>query len=106
MSAQAKRPNYDAGTFLGRIYSLTHTITLIPGDGTGPEIVEATRRAIEATGVKIEWDVHEIGMSAMAKLRTPFPNDALESARRNPVRLKSQMTPMLAKAVRVVDVAL
>ena len=73
----------------GEAHSLTHTITLIPGDGTGPEIVEATRRAIEATGVKIEWDVHEIGMSAMAKYGTPFPNDALESVRRNRVALFS-----------------
>src|SRR5207245_5292761 len=55
---------------------LTHTITLIPGDGTGPEIVEATRRAIEATGVKIEWDVHGVGVAAMAKGGRPLPRAA------------------------------
>jgi isocitrate dehydrogenase (NAD+) len=44
--------------------ALTHRITLIPGDGTGPEIVDATRRSIEATGVAIEWDVHDIGLPA------------------------------------------
>src|SRR2546428_4833934 len=106
MSAQAKRPNYDAGTFLGRIYSLTHTITLIPGDGTGTKLVEATRRAIDGTGVKIEWDVHEIGMSAMDKYGTPFPNDALESVRRNRVALKGPLTTELGTGFRSVNVAL
>jgi len=90
----------------GEAHSLTHTITLIPGDGTGPEIVEATRRAIEATGVKIEWDVHEIGMSAMAKYGTPFPNDALESVRRNRVALKGPLTTELGTGFRSVNVAL
>jgi isocitrate dehydrogenase (NAD+) len=85
---------------------LTHTITLIPGDGTGPEIVEATRRAIEATGVKIDWDVHEIGMPAMAKLGTPFPKDALESVRRNRVALKGPLTTELGTGFRSVNVAL
>jgi isocitrate dehydrogenase (NAD+) len=85
---------------------LTHTITLIPGDGTGPEIVAATRRAIEATGVKIEWDVHEIGMPAMAKQGTPFPKDALESVRRNRVALKGPLTTELGTGFRSVNVAL
>jgi isocitrate dehydrogenase (NAD+) len=85
---------------------LTHTITLIPGDGTGPEIVEATRRAIEATGVKIEWDVHEIGMPAMAKHGTPFPKEALESVRRNRVALKGPLTTELGTGFRSVNVAL
>ena len=85
---------------------LTHTITLIPGDGTGPEIVEATRRAIEATGVKIEWDVHDVGMPAMAKQGTPFPKDALESVRRNRVALKGPLTTELGTGFRSVNVAL
>src|SRR5438445_12684599 len=85
---------------------LTHTITLIPGDGTGPEIVEATRRAIEATGVKIEWDVHEIGMPAMAKHGTPFPKEALESVRRNRVALKGPLTTELGTGFRSGNVAL
>jgi isocitrate dehydrogenase (NAD+) len=85
---------------------LTHTITLIPGDGTGPEIVAATRRAIEATGVKIEWDVHEIGMPAMAKHGTPFPREALDSVRRNRVALKGPLTTELGTGFRSVNVAL
>jgi isocitrate dehydrogenase (NAD+) len=90
---------------LGRA-SLTHTITLIPGDGTGPEIVEATRRAIEATGVKVQWDVHDIGMPAMAKHGTPFPQDAIESVRRNRVALKGPLTTELGTGFRSVNVAL
>ena len=86
--------------------SLTHSITLIPGDGTGPEIVEATRRAIEATGVTIQWDVQDIGMSAMAKYGTPFPKDALESVRRNRVALKGPLTTELGTGFRSVNVAL
>src|SRR5688572_7683904 len=90
----------------GEGVSLTHTITLIPGDGTGPEIVEATRRAVEAAGVKIQWDVHDIGTPAMAKHGTPFPKDAIESVRRNRVALKGPLTTELGTGFRSVNVAL
>ena len=86
--------------------SMTHTITLIPGDGTGPEIVEATRRAIEATGVKITWDEQEIGVPAMAKHGTPFPQEALDSIRKNKIGLKGPLTTELGKGFRSVNVAL
>src|ERR1700704_2028198 len=86
--------------------ALTHRITLIPGDGTGPEIVEATRRAIEATGVQIEWDVHDIGVPALQKLGDPFPKTALDSIRRNKVGLKGPLTTELGTGVRSVNVAL
>src|SRR5947209_2125721 len=85
---------------------VTHTITLIPGDGTGPEIVEATRRAIEATGVRIEWDRQEIGVPAIEKYGTPFPPAALDSIRRNKVGLKGPLTTELGKGFRSVNVAL
>ena len=85
---------------------MTHRITLIPGDGTGPEIVEATRRAIEATGVAIEWDVHDIGVPAMQKHGDPFPKSALDSIRRNKVGLKGPLTTELGKGFRSVNVAL
>ncbi len=85
---------------------MNHTITLIPGDGTGPEIVEATRRAIEATGVKIEWDHQEIGVPAIAKFGTPFPPEALASIRKNKVGLKGPLTTELGKGFRSVNVAL
>src|SRR6266545_6763421 len=86
--------------------AMTHTITLIPGDGTGPEIVEATRRAIEATGVRIEWDVQDIGVPAIAKYGTPFPEAALASIRRNKVGLKGPLTTELGTGFRSVNVAL
>ncbi len=85
---------------------VTHRITLIPGDGTGPEIVEATRRAIEATGVAIEWDVHDIGIPAMQKLGDPFPKSALDSIRRNKIGLKGPLTTELGTGMRSVNVAL
>jgi isocitrate dehydrogenase (NAD+) len=84
----------------------SHRITLIPGDGTGPEIVEATRRAIEATGVQIEWDRQEIGVPAIAKFGTPFPPEALASIRRNRVGLKGPLTTELGTGFRSVNVAL
>src|SRR5713101_4107505 len=85
---------------------VTHRITLIPGDGTGPEIVEATRRAIEATGVPIEWDLHDIGLPAMQRLGDPFPKSALDSIRRNKVGLKGPLTTELGTGMRSVNVAL
>ena len=83
-----------------------HTLTLIPGDGTGPEIVEATIRAIEATGVQIIWDRHEIGVPAIEKYGTPFPQAALDSIKRNKVGLKGPLTTELGKGFRSVNVAL
>jgi len=84
----------------------THTLTLIPGDGTGPEIVEATCRAIEATGVKIVWDVHDIGVPAMEKHGDPFPKSTLDSIRRNRIGLKGPLTTELGTGMRSVNVAL
>ena len=85
---------------------MTHVVTLIPGDGTGPEIVEATRRAIDATGVDIRWDVQEIGVPAIAKHGTPFPKDALDAIRRDRVALKGPLTTELGTGFRSVNVAL
>jgi isocitrate dehydrogenase (NAD+) len=85
---------------------LTHTITVIPGDGTGPEIVAATRRAIDATGVGIAWDEQEIGLPAIEKHGEPFPRAALDSIRRNKVGLKGPLTTALGTGMRSVNVAL
>lgn len=74
---------------------MKHTITLIPGDGIGPEIVAATVRVIEATGVDIEWETHILGAQAQEKFGTTLPDATLESIRRNKVALKGpQMTPV------------
>ena len=85
---------------------MTHVVTLIPGDGTGPEIVEATRRAIDATGVEIRWDTQQIGMAAIASQGTPFPQAAIDSIRRNKVALKGPLTTELGTGFRSVNVAL
>ncbi|MEI8218650.1 MAG: isocitrate/isopropylmalate family dehydrogenase, partial [Elusimicrobiota bacterium] len=55
----------------------TRTITLIPGDGTGPELTETTIKVIEATGVKIQWEIKEAGSDVMEKYGTPLPDDTL-----------------------------
>jgi len=70
-------------------------ITLIPGDGVGPEITEATVRALEATGVVIKWDIRQIGEAALKKYGTPLPNEVLRSIRKNKVALKGPVgTPV------------
>ena len=74
---------------------MKHTITLIPGDGIGPEIVAATVRVIEATGVDIEWETQILGAQAQEKFGTTLPDATIESIRRNKVALKGpQMTPV------------
>ncbi len=83
-----------------------YRVTLIPGDGTGPEIVEATRRVLEATGVAFDWDVQEAGIDVYEKLGTPMPESVFESIRRNKVALKGPITTPLGKGFRSVNVAL
>lgn len=85
---------------------LAYKITLIPGDGTGPEITEATRRVIEATGVDIEWDVKDAGVDVMDKYGTPLPSEVIESIRTNKVALKGPITTPIGKGFRSVNVAL
>ena len=72
-----------------------HTITLIPGDGIGPEIIAASVRVIEATGVDVAWETHIMGAQALEKYGTTLPEDTIESIKRNKVALKGpQMTPV------------
>ncbi|MDM7923951.1 MAG: isocitrate dehydrogenase (NAD(+)) [Pyrinomonadaceae bacterium] len=74
---------------------MKHTITLIPGDGIGPEIIAATVRIIEATGVDIEWETHILGALAHEKYGTTLPESTIESIKKNRVALKGpQMTPV------------
>ena len=83
-----------------------HTITLIPGDGIGPEITEAAVKVIEATGVPIRWDRQIAGMAALDKYGTPLPDDTLESFRRNKVALKAPLTTPVGGGYRSVNVTL
>jgi isocitrate dehydrogenase (NAD+) len=85
---------------------MTYKITLIPGDGIGPEISQATQRVIDATGVPIEWEVMEAGESAIARGGNPLPPEVLESVRRNKVALKGPITTPVGKGFRSVNVGL
>lgn len=85
---------------------MVHKITLIPGDGTGPELAEAARRVIDATGVKIDWEVHDAGVDVMEKYGTPLPETVLESIRRNKIALKGPITTPIGTGFRSVNVAL
>jgi isocitrate dehydrogenase (NAD+) len=83
-----------------------HRVTLIPGDGTGPEITEATRRVLEATGVKFEWEVQLAGVDVMEQFGTPLPEQVLESIRTNKVAIKGPITTPVGTGFRSVNVAL
>jgi isocitrate dehydrogenase (NAD+) len=81
-------------------------ITFIPGDGIGPEVAEATRRVLEATGVEFQWDTVIIGSQAQGKFGTPLPDHALRSIRKNKVALKGPVTTPVGSGFRSVNVAL
>jgi len=85
---------------------MAYRITLIPGDGVGPEVTEATRRVLEATGVSFRWDLADIGSKAQNTLGTPLPEPVLESIRRNKVALKGPVTTPVGSGFRSVNVAL
>src|SRR5262249_11865342 len=86
--------------------AMAYQVTLIPGDGVGPELAEVTRQCIDATGVAIEWDVQEAGVDVMAKLGTPVPDSGIESCRRTKVALKAPITTPVGTGFRSVNVYL
>ena len=83
-----------------------HQVTLIPGDGTGPELVEATRRVLEASGAEFDWDVHPAGEDVFAEEGTPFPDRTLESIKRNKVGIKGPTTTPVGAGFRSINVQL
>ena len=83
-----------------------HAVTLIPGDGVGPEICDATVRVLEATGVEFDWDVQQAGVRAIKEFGTPLPSHVLESIRKNRVALKGPITTPVGSGFRSVNVAL
>ncbi len=85
---------------------MTYNITLIPGDGIGPEITEATRRVLEATGVSFNWDVVYAGADVQDEYGTPLPSHVLESIRKNKVAIKGPVTTPVGSGFRSVNVAL
>jgi isocitrate dehydrogenase (NAD+) len=84
----------------------SHRVTLIPGDGTGPEIAEATRRVLEASGAKFDWDVRHAGADVMDEYGTPLPDEVLDSIRANKVAIKGPITTPVGTGFRSVNVAL
>lgn len=85
---------------------MVHKITLIPGDGIGPEVTEAATRCIEATGVKIEWEEVIAGQQAEDKFGNALPNEVLESIRKNRVCLKGPIITPIGRGFRSVNVAI
>ena len=92
------------------IMGTTHRVTLIPGDGVGPELTEATRRVLEAAagtvGSSFDWDVQEAGVDIMESAGTPLPEETLASVRRNKIAIKGPITTPIGTGFRSVNVAL
>jgi len=86
---------------------MAHRVTLIPGDGTGPELAEATRRVLEATGVEFDWDVQQAGADVMDQFGgNPLPEQTLDSIRRTGVAIKGPITTPVGGGFRSVNVGL
>jgi isocitrate dehydrogenase (NAD+) len=85
---------------------LSYNVTLIPGDGVGPEITEAARRVLEATGIKFNWELAYAGAEVMARQGTPLPNSVVKSIKKNKVALKGPVTTPVGTGFRSVNVAL
>jgi isocitrate dehydrogenase (NAD+) len=85
---------------------MSHRVTLIPGDGIGPELAEATRRVLDASGVPLEWEVVDAGEAVMAEHGTPLPEHVLDSIRRNRVAIKGPITTPVGEGFRSVNVTL
>src|SRR5688572_8683190 len=85
---------------------MAHRVTLIPGDGTGPELIDATVGVLEATGVAFEWERVEAGEAQLKSRGTPLPDEVLDSIRRNRIALKGPITTPIGEGFRSVNVTL
>src|SRR5438552_1392253 len=85
---------------------ITHTITLIPGDGIGPEVTEAVLRILDRAGVSIAWDRHQAGVVAFERSGRALPVELLDSIRKNKVALKGPVTTPIAEGFASVNVGL
>jgi isocitrate dehydrogenase (NAD+) len=85
---------------------MSHDVTLITGDGVGPEVAEAARRCVDATGVTIGWDVQEAGIEVMERTGNPLPDAVLQSIRRTRCALKAPITTPVGKGFRSINVHL
>ncbi|HET6820012.1 MAG TPA: isocitrate/isopropylmalate dehydrogenase family protein [Candidatus Limnocylindria bacterium] len=85
---------------------MAYTVTLIPGDGIGPELAEATTRVLEATGITFEWDTQTAGEATIASEGTPLPDRVIDSIRRTGVAIKGPITTPVGSGFRSVNVGL
>jgi isocitrate dehydrogenase (NAD+) len=85
---------------------MAYDVTLITGDGTGPELAAAARKCVDATGVKINWDVQEAGIDVMARTGTPLPDAVMESVKRTRCALKAPITTPVGTGFRSINVYL
>jgi len=85
---------------------MVYTVTLIPGDGIGPEVTAAARRVLEAAGVKFKWEIAEAGAGVMAQYGTPLPESVIASIKKNKIALKGPVTTPIGVGFRSVNVAL
>ena len=85
---------------------MPHEVTLITGDGTGPELAKAARQCVEATGVDITWDVQEAGIDVMERVGTPIPDSVMQSVRRTKCALKAPITTPVGTGFRSINVYL
>src|SRR5918994_755507 len=85
---------------------MTYKITLIPGDGIGPEVSEATRRVLDATGLDFEWDVQIAGLTALEEKGDLLPDEVLDSIKANRTALKGPLTTPVGSGFRSINVAL
>jgi isocitrate dehydrogenase (NAD+) len=85
---------------------MAHRVTLIPGDGIGPELAEATRRVLDASGVAFDWETVDAGEGVIAQYGTPLPEHVLESIKRNKVAIKGPITTPVGEGFRSVNVTL
>ncbi len=116
MATRAKKTKGESGPAVGRRRSpvrasgrgrrAPHRVTLIPGDGIGPEVVAAAVRVVEATGVAVEWDRQRAGREALLEDGTPIPEALVQSIRRNRVALKGPLATQVGEGFRSVNVAL
>jgi isocitrate dehydrogenase (NAD+) len=85
---------------------MAHEVTLITGDGTGPELAEAARKCVDATGVEIAWDIQEAGVDVMERLGTPIPDAVMDSVHRTKCALKAPITTPVGTGFRSINVFL
>lgn len=90
----------------GEKFKMKRKVTLIPGDGIGPEVSQAMRRCVDATGVQIDWEIAEAGTDVMEKTGTPLPDSVLDSVRKNKIAIKGPVTTPVGSGFRSVNVAL